>query len=204
MPARFFQSAIRVVGESMSASPMSRRLAISNIAWAREPLEPYLDLIRGEGVHGVELAASLLWEEPVDASPEQRRSFRQLIADHGLQITGLHSLLFSRPELQLLAEGKGGTEVRDYLNALVDLCADLGAKYLVLGGSKNRRRGALSVDQANEKAVEILRQLGQHAADRKCYFVLEALPPPVCDFLMNLDECAELCDITRSPGIRYQ
>src|SRR5581483_31417 len=88
MPARFFQSAIRVVGESMSASPMSRRLAISNIAWAREPLEPYLDLIRGEGVHGVELAASLIWEKHRPAPPRSARLFssidrRSRPADHG-------------------------------------------------------------------------------------------------------------------------
>jgi sugar phosphate isomerase/epimerase len=182
----------------------ARKLSISNIAWSREPFEPYLELIRGEGVAGVEVAASVFWQEPVDASPAQRQEFRGMIEAHGLQVTGLHSLLFSRPELQLLADGRGGEEVRDYLKRLADLCADLGGSYLVFGGSKNRLRGAMPIGDADRRAIDVLRDVGEHAIARGCFFTLEALPPPVCDFLTNLDECAALCEAVQSPGIQYQ
>jgi sugar phosphate isomerase/epimerase len=196
-----------MVGKTMmprSDKEISRRLAISNIAWAREPFESYLDLIRSEGASGVELAASLIWDEQVDSTPEERRRLRRVVEDHDLEITGLHSLLFSRPELQLLSNGQGGVEVRDYLKRLADLCADLGGRYLVLGGSKNRLRGSLSKEEAMARATDALREVGEHAAPRHCFFVLEALPPPVCDFLMSLDECAELCDIAESEAVQYQ
>lgn len=184
------------------AAPKERPIAISNIAWSGEDNEAFLDLVASEGGRGIELAASLIWDEPVESSPRQRSQLRQMIESRGLVVVGLHALLFSRPDLQLLATGEAGRQVSEYLRRTIDLCADLGGRCLVMGGSKNRRRGELGVDEAKRCGVQVMRELGEYAAARGCYFALEALPAPVCDFVMNLTESAEVVSLAATPGLR--
>jgi D-psicose/D-tagatose/L-ribulose 3-epimerase len=179
-----------------------RLIAISNIAWSGEESEPFLDLVASEGVRGIELAASLIWDEPLDASSRERDQFRAMIESKGLMITGLHSLLFSCSDLQLLATGDDGARVMEYLRRTVDLCADLGGHCLVLGGSKNRLRGNLSTSEAKKRGIHVLRDLGNYAASKNCYFALEALPPPVCNFVMSLSESIEIVSLAESSGLR--
>jgi D-psicose/D-tagatose/L-ribulose 3-epimerase len=179
-----------------------RRIAISNIAWSGEDNERFFDLVAAEGARGVELAASLLWKEPIDSSEHQRRELRRSVEDRGLVITGLHSLLFARPELQLLADGDGARQVADYLRRTVDLCAELGGAYLVMGGSKNRLRGALRVEEAWARGARVLRDLGEYANSRGCYFTLEALPAPGCDFVTSIEECARMVALAGTAGLR--
>lgn len=184
------------------ASSKERPIAISNIAWSGEDNEAYLDLVASEGGRGIELAASLIWDEPVESSHRQRGQLRQMIESRGLVVVGLHALLFSRPDLQLLAAGEAGQQASEYLRRTIDLCADLGGRCLVMGGSKNRRRGELGVDEAKRRGVQVMRELGEYAAARGCYFALEALPPPVCDFVMNLTESEEVVSLAATPGLR--
>jgi len=184
------------------AASKERPIAISNIAWSGEDNEAFLDLVASEGGRGIELAASLIWDEPVESSPGQRSQLRQMIESRGLVVVGLHALLFSRPDLQLLATGDAGRQASEYLQRTIDLCADLGGRCLVMGGSKNRRRGELGVDEAKQRGVQVMRELGEYAAARGCYFALEALPPPACDFVMNLTESEEVVSLAATPGLR--
>lgn len=179
-----------------------RQIAISNIAWSGEDNETFLDLVVSEGGGGIELAASLVWDEPVAASLKQRSQLRQMIESRGLAVVGLHALLFSRPDLQLLATGDAGRQASEYLRRTIDLCADLGGRCLVMGGSKNRRRGELGIEEAKRRGVQVMRELGEYAAAQGCYFALEALPPPVCDFVMNLTESEEVVSLAATSGLR--
>ena len=179
-----------------------RSIAISNIAWSGENNEPFLDLVASEGALGIELAASLIWDEPLEASSRERNRLRAMIESRGLVVTGLHALLFACPDLQLLADGEDGVRTIKYLRQTVDLCADLGGHCLVMGGGKNRRRGNLSVLEAKKRGVQVLRELGEYAASKSCYFSLEALPPPMCDFIVSLTESEELISLAASPGLK--
>jgi D-psicose/D-tagatose/L-ribulose 3-epimerase len=177
-------------------------IAVSNIAWSGLPIEPFLDLMAAEGATGLELAASLIWDEPVDSSPGQRAAFRQSAAASGITVSGLHALLFSRQDLQLLDEGLGRARVIDYLTRTIDLCAELGGATLVLGGPKNRRRGTLSLDEANRRGASALHELGQYAHRHGCVVMLEALPVANCDFISNLQECRTMVARADTPGVR--
>lgn len=180
----------------------SRPVAVSNIVWAGQASEPFLDVLAEEGAKGLELAASLVWEEPVDTTSAQRASWRRTVESRGLKIIGLHSLLYTRKELQLLDIGEGGQRVRDYLKRIVDVCADLGGVSLVLGGPRNRLRGDLPLHEANERCAENLNEVGEYAAENGCYIALESLPPPNCDFITNLHECVEMVRLANTIGVR--
>jgi sugar phosphate isomerase/epimerase len=177
-------------------------IAVSNIAWSGLPNGPFLDLIAAEGATGLELAASLIWDEPLDSSAAERAAFRRSVAASGIAISGLHALLFSRQDLQLLDEGLGRVRVLEYLTRTIDLCAELGGATLVLGGPKNRRRGTLSGEEANRRGASVLHDLGQHAHRNRCVVMLEALPVPNCDFISNLQECRTMVARADTPGVR--
>jgi D-psicose/D-tagatose/L-ribulose 3-epimerase len=183
-------------------NPRSLRIGMSNIAGPEKANEALFDLLAEEGAHGVELAASLIWPEPVDATSQERAQLRKSIEGRGLAVLGLHALLFARQELQLLATGQNREHVVDYLKKTVDLCADLGGQSLVLGGPKNRKRGDLPMPQAMQRGAAILRELGDYAATRGCFFSLEALPAPGCDFITNLHECLDLAQKAGTPGVK--
>lgn len=177
-------------------------IAISNIAWAGQEDAPFLDMLAEEGVAGLELAASLIWEEPVDALSTQRKQCRSSVESRGLRIIGLHALLFSHQELQLLDPGENNQRVRDYLKRTVDICADLGGSSLVLGGPRNRQRGNRPLHEANQRCASVLNDVGEYAKKNGCYIALEALPPPKCDFITNLRECVEMVRLADTHGVR--
>ena len=183
-------------------SKAGRRFAVSNIAWADLHNDRMLDILAREGARGVELAASLVWPEPVKTTNRERMKYCKAIQSKGLSITGLHSLLYARQDVQLLGAGEGYRTARDYLMRTVDLCADLGGRYMVIGGPRNRRRGALSVEEAKKRGAVILHEVGGYAASCGCFFALEALPAPECDFVTNLRECEELVRLANTPGVQ--
>jgi len=182
--------------------PASRLIAISNIAWSGNANDRFFDLLVEEGVKGLELAASLIWPEPIESTAKQRASFRASVEMKGLSIIGLHSLLFARNDLQLLTEGLDRLRVLEYLKRTIDLCAELGGHSLVLGSPKNRKRGRLSPEEANKRGASILHELGEYAINRNCFFALETLPGPTCDFITTLEECESLIALAGTRGIR--
>lgn len=179
-----------------------RPVAVSNIAWARQEDDPFLDILAEEGAKGVELAASLVWDEPVDSRPAQRALLRESVESRGLKIIGLHALLFTREDIQLLDVGEGGQRTRDYLKQTIDLCAELGGASLVLGSPRNRHRGDLALNDATRRCVAVLNDVGDYAVRNGCYIALEALPAPKCDFITNLHECAEVVRLADTPGVQ--
>ena len=77
------------------------KLSVSNIVWGKENFGDFLKILKNEGCDGVELAPSLIWDEPISSNKNERQELKKKISDSGLEFIGFHSLLFSKPELQL-------------------------------------------------------------------------------------------------------
>jgi sugar phosphate isomerase/epimerase len=74
---------------------------------------------------------------------------------------------------------------------------------VVFGSPKNRLRGALPSDEANELAADFFREIGDHAAARGVTLCIEANPRDYgCDFVTTTDEAVALCRLVGHPGIR--
>jgi sugar phosphate isomerase/epimerase len=182
----------------------TRSLAVSNLAWMGSSDDTYLGLLADEQVDAVEVAPSLVFAgDPAQVPASERTRYRRRVRSAGLEVTGLQSLYFARPEVQLLATGSERQAFIDYSRRIADLCADLGGSSLVIGAPNQRRRGELPEREAMRRAADTLHELGEHAAQRQTYFTIEALPKSMgADFIHTLEEAAQLVADADSPGIR--
>ncbi|HMA24546.1 MAG TPA: TIM barrel protein, partial [Gemmatimonadaceae bacterium] len=160
------------------------KLAVSNIAWDPTQDVEIAELLRREGVGGVEIAPTKWRERPLEASSSDIASYRRAWEDRGLPIVSMQSLLFGRPNLQLFGDARSRAEMLDYLRDVITLGAALGARSLVFGSPKNRLRHSLPVADASDIAESFFRAIGDHARNHGVIFCIEANPPAYgCDFV---------------------
>ena len=180
-------------------------LAASNIAW--EPAEDaaVATVLRAAGFTGVEIAPTKRWDSPVEATKKEIVAYRAEWEKRGLKIVALQSLLYGRADLQLFGSQTVRKALREYMIALIEMASGLGAQALVFGSPKNRKRGAMKIDEATEIAAEFFRDVGAVAMSRGCVVCIEPNPPSYdCDFINTTAEAVALVEAIASRGIKVQ
>src|SRR5438094_5034560 len=98
------------------------------------------DQVAALGYAGIEVAPFTLTEDVRTVSPHARQVYAQTAERAGLKVTGLHWLLVSPKGLSISSRDEAvRAETTDYLRVLVDFCADLGGRVMVLGSPAQRR-----------------------------------------------------------------
>jgi sugar phosphate isomerase/epimerase len=179
------------------------RLAVSNIAWEPSEDAAVVEVLRREGVSGIEIAPTKWREKPFDASASDVAAYRRSWEDRGLQVVSLQALLFGRADLQLFASDDSRRQLRDYLRRVIDFAAALGAHAMVFGSPKNRVRGSLAMPDAMRTAADFLRDIGAYCAERGTTMCIEANPVEYgCDFVTTTADAVALCRLVDHPGVR--
>ena len=168
------------------------KLSVSNIAWVGEQMAEYLDVLQGLGCHGVELAPSCFWPEPIESSQEERKKLVQLIENYNLEVTGFHALLYTRQDLRFFHDRNSLSQLVAYLKQLIVLCGELGGKILVFGSPKNRARNGREYQECLAWAVEGFYDAAQEAERCSVMLCIEPLPPKETDFIVNSKEGMDL------------
>jgi sugar phosphate isomerase/epimerase len=177
------------------------RLAISNIAWPAGSDAEVAPLLHAHGVEGVELALTKVWPEPLAASLAEVRAYRDGWEQRGLRIAALQALLFGKPHLTLFESDSQRRQTLEYLAGMIERAGQLGARALVFGSPKNRRRGERSPAEAWAIAVPFFRALGRIACRHDVSFCIEPNPPDYgCDFVTTVAEGVELVDAVSEDG----
>jgi D-psicose/D-tagatose/L-ribulose 3-epimerase len=149
------------------------------------------------------VAPTRLWNDPLAQDDDAVAAVRAEIEDAGLRVVALQSLLFQRPELQLFGDAESRRGLHDHLVGMADLASRMGATRLVFGSPGNRRRGDLSLEQADEIAVKAFSRLGAVAADLGVCFCIEANPVDYnCDYLTDAVASTAFVRAVDSPGVR--
>jgi D-psicose/D-tagatose/L-ribulose 3-epimerase len=177
------------------------KLAVSNIAWGNADLAGHLSLLSQLGCDGVEIAPSLIWEEPVTAPVADRREFRRTVEGAGLKVVGFHSLLYTRPDLHILKRGSSEAAV-EYMGGLAHLCADIGGGTLVFGSPRSRSRGSMSRAEAMDRAAAFFSECARVAQTTGMLFLIEALEAEESDFISSIAEAKTLVDAVGHPNFR--
>ena len=176
------------------------KLSISNIAW--DDSAGVFGILRDYGVKGIEVAPTKVWPEWKDASYENAVLYRKEMADEGFEIPALQAILFSRPDLKVFDTACHKLFL-EHIDLLSDIACGLGAKVLVFGSPKNRKRGQYSMTDAEKTASDFLRKAGEICFRKECCIGIEHNPAEYgCDFVTNVADARRLVDMVNHPGIK--
>lgn len=181
----------------------THRIAVSNIAWDPDRDAEVARLLVGAGVQGIEIAPTMIWDDPTGVSPSEARRVAGEWAARGLPVVAFQALLYGRPELGLFRSGAVRGAMRDHLVRIIDLAEAVGAGRLVFGSPGNRRRDGIPEADALGIATDFFRDLGEQASGRGAVLCLE--PNPVdygCDFVTTAAEGRALVRAVDHPGFR--
>jgi len=156
------------------------------------------------GYGGVEIAPFTLANSVTEVSPAERHRIREAAARNKIEIAGIHWVLV-KPEGLYINHPESSIRVRTarYFCDLVDFCADLGGKVMVVGSPKQRNvMSGVSPEQATEWAVETFRSAVAQAEQREVMICFEPLAPAETNFINTARDAIEF--VRRLPSPNFQ
>ncbi|HVF65749.1 MAG TPA: sugar phosphate isomerase/epimerase family protein [Casimicrobiaceae bacterium] len=180
-----------------------RRLALCNEVIADREFAAQCVYAAELGYDALEVAPFTLGEDPLRLPVHRRNEVRRAASDAGIAISGLHWLLVKPEGLSLTTvDAAARDRTRDALVALVDLCAELGGRYLVHGSPKQRATPP-GVDRSVATALiaEGLAHAAQAAERAALQYLIEPLPVDETDQINTLDEAVALVREIDSPAL---
>ncbi|MBT4731417.1 sugar phosphate isomerase/epimerase [Candidatus Woesearchaeota archaeon] len=168
------------------------KLAISNIAWEQHDDPDILELLRTNGVTGIEVAPTKLWQDWKGASHKEAKEYKKVMQEQGFELPAIQAILFGRPELQLF-DKSSHVAFLEHIKLVADLANGFGSKVMVFGAPKNRKRGQMPYSEAMEVAAEFFYKAGDICIEHECCIGLEHNPVEYgCDFATNVLDVKEL------------
>ena len=168
------------------------KLSVSNIAWSKHDDADVLDLLRSEQVSGIEIAPTKIWPGWEGVNKQSVDSYRSFLEGEGFVVPALQAILYGKPELQVF-DPNSHHDFLEHFALVADLAVDLGAKVLVFGSPKNRRRGQLAPTEAMKRAINFFRLAGDVCSRAGCCLAIEHNPVEYgADFGTNVAEVIEL------------
>ena len=180
------------------------KFALCNEMFEGRPLREVARVAAGLGYHGLELAPYSLARDIRDLPAEELHRLRRAVEEAGLEVVGLHWLLASPPGLHIAHPDPLTFErTRSFFLALIDACAELGGRLMVLG-SPGQRRIEPGWDKAatRRRAADFLRSVLPRAAQRAVTLCLEPLSTQETNFLTTHREALDLIEQLGHPNCK--
>jgi sugar phosphate isomerase/epimerase len=181
------------------------RHAMCNEAFGAAPLAETCRVLRRAGYQGIEIAPFTLAESPAAIGSAQRRDYRDVIQNEGLEFVGLHWLMVSPKGLHVSTPDDALRQRSwRHIDQLIDLCADLGDGGVMVFGSPKQRdtQGVQTPADAVRRFTEGLASVAAHAEERGVTILVEALPHDQCDVINRLAEAVAVVNEVNSPAVR--
>ncbi|MCK4300608.1 MAG: sugar phosphate isomerase/epimerase, partial [Planctomycetes bacterium] len=168
------------------------------------PLAEVAEVAAGLGYQGLELAPFTLARDVRDLPTAELGRIRRVVEGAGLEVVGLHWLLVSPPDLHIAHLNPLVFErTRSFFLALIDTCAALGGRLMVLGSPKQRSiEPGWDEPATRRRSAEFLRSVLPRAAERDVTICLEPLSPQETNFLTTHTEALELIQEIDHPNCR--
>lgn len=180
------------------------QFAICNEIFQNWKLYDAMACARKTGYDAIEIAPFTLAQYVTDIPAAERRRIRELAARTGLAISGIHWVLV-RAEGMYLNHPEAAVRRRTarYFCDLVDFCADLGGRFVIVGSPKQRNvLDGVSYAQAWEWATETFRDAVRRAEDRAVTICLEPLAPAETNFINTAAEAIGFVQQLPSPRFK--
>ncbi len=181
------------------------KLSVSNLAFSRDlDFQDLIETLSKVGITGVELAPTHLPERLRLDHPNSFNSILTIMNDFDMKFSGMQSLLYGHPELQLFNK-QTWPSLLSHLSKMVFWAEQLGIQTIVFGSPLNRIKAQLSEDQARELAYEFFSELEPTLASSKVILTLEPNPTQYgADWLTRYSDCVAVKNHISSPWISAQ
>ena len=178
--------------------------AICNEIFRDWKIEDVLAYAAKLGYRGLEIAPFTLANSVNEIAPSERHRIREAAALNQIEIAGIHWVLV-KPEGLYINHPDASVRQRTarYFCDLVDFCADLGGKVMVVGSPKQRNvMPGVSAEQACEWAAATFRDSVAQAQHRGITICFEPLAPAETNFINTAQAAIEF--VQRLPSARFQ
>jgi sugar phosphate isomerase/epimerase len=180
------------------------KFAICNEIFKGWKLDDTLSYAKRIGYSAVEIAPFTLADSVTDISAAERQKIRDSAARIGIEIAGIHWVLV-KPEGLYINHTDAGIRERtsDYFRDLVDFCADIGGKVIVVGSPKQRNRmTGVTPQQGGEWAAASFRQAVARAEKRQVTVCFEPLSPVETNFINTAADAIRFVEQFHSPNFK--
>jgi sugar phosphate isomerase/epimerase len=180
------------------------RFAICNEIYQDWKLEDTFAHAARTGYDAVEIAPFTLAPCVTHVSAAERRRVRDLAAAAHVAISGIHWVLVKTEGMHLTHPDPAVRErTARYLVHLVDFCADLGGRFIVVGSPKQRSRlDTVSPAQAWDYARAAFADAVRTAEDRTVTLCFEPLAPAETNFINTAAEAVQFARSFDSPAMK--
>jgi len=167
-------------------------------------LEDTMVYARKTGYDALEIAPFTISKYVTDISAAVRREIRDAAARAQIGISGIHWVLVQTEGMHLNhPDASVRARTSAYLCELVDFCADLGGKIIVVGSPKQRLlMEGVSFAQAWDWATATFRDSVKQAAVRGVTLCFEPLAPAETNFINTAEEAIRFVRQHDSPHFR--
>lgn len=166
------------------------KFGICNEIFQDWKLEDAMAFAHTAGYDGIEIAPFTLAKYVTDISPEHRTRIREAAGRVGIEITGIHWVLVQAEGMYLNHPEIAVRErTAKYFCELVNFCADIGGKIIVVGSPKQRNvMEGVTYEQAWEWATNTFRESVKLAEQRGVTICFEPLAPSETNFVNTAAE----------------
>jgi sugar phosphate isomerase/epimerase len=145
------------------------------------------------GYDGLEIEPQRLGDMPHLLPAGRRTELRRIAADHGIRITGFHSLLYVPPGLSITsADPAVRRQTFDVMERLCHLCAELGGSYIVHGSADQRQLSSRTAQADRQRGIEAFHFGASVAAGLGLSYVIEPIRPTRTQFINTIAEAAAI------------
>jgi D-psicose/D-tagatose/L-ribulose 3-epimerase len=188
----------------LHAAKLHFKYSICNEVFEKWEFATQIRAIKAAGYEGVEIAPFTLAEHLDQINAARRRELRDIMRSEGVQFAGLHWLLITPKWLHITTADRAIREKSwAYFKMLIDFCADLGDKgIMVLGSPKQRASQGSSAEEATKHLKAGLASVAPHAGERGITILIEPLAGKDTDVVNTLDQAARMVEEIRHPAIQ--
>jgi sugar phosphate isomerase/epimerase len=180
------------------------KFAICNEIFRGWNVEDTLSWTAKAGYHAVEIAPFTLADSVTEIPAAARREIREGAKRNGIEIAGIHWVLV-KPEGLYMNHPNPEIRCRTarYFCDLVDFCADVGGRVMVVGSPKQRNiMEGVTPTQAREWASDTFRDSVKRAQDRGVTICFEPLSPAETNFINTAADAIEFSHGLNSPNFK--
>ncbi len=155
------------------------------------------------GYDAVEVAPFTLAKHVTDISAAERARIRDAAAHAGIAISGIHWVLVQTEGMYLTSPDAATRErTAKYFGDLVDFCADIGGRSIIVGSPKQRNLlPDVTHDQAWAWATEVFHPSVKRAEERGIVICFEPLAPSETNFVNTAEEGIRFAKQFASPAM---